>query len=167
MELGFRKASPPDQEAIWEILKEAIQRRKQEGSDQWQDGYPNPDVVRTDIEKGIGFVLTDADVVIGYSAVLINDEPAYEDIVGSWDCHAGFVVVHRVAIDTNYLGKGLAQKMLSFIESWAQEHNIPSMRIDTNFDNTGMLRILEKSGYNYRGEVFFREKARKAFEKIF
>lgn len=167
MELGFRLANLQDEDEIWGILKDAIQRRKEEGSEQWQDGYPNPEVVHSDIERGIGYVLTDHNNVIGYAAVLVNDEPAYEDIVGSWECHDGFVVVHRVAIKAEYLGQRLAQKMFSYIESWAREQQIPSMRIDTNFDNTGMLRILEKSGYRYRGEVYFREKPRKAFEKIF
>jgi len=167
MDLAFRMAEVADEAAIWQILQGAIQRRKEDGSDQWQDGYPNPTVIQADVEKGIGYVLTDQGSVIGYAAVLIDDEPAYANIEGTWQCSEGFVVVHRVAIATAYLGKGLAQRLLEFVELWAQEQQVPSMRIDTNFDNKGMLRILEKSGYNYRGEVYFRGKPRKAYEKVF
>lgn len=167
MDLSFRKATVEDEATIWKILSGAIQRRKEDGSDQWQDGYPNPTVVHQDIENETGYVLTDDGAIIGYTALVIDDEPTYDHIIGSWGCHTGFMVVHRVAIDNAYLGKGLAQRMLTFIESLAQQQKVPSMRIDTNFDNVGMLRILEKSGYQYCGEIYVREKPRKAFEKIF
>ena len=60
---------------IWVILQQAIQRRKEEGSNQWQDGYPNPEVITHDIQHKQGYVLTEGETVIGYTAVLINDEP--------------------------------------------------------------------------------------------
>ena len=40
--LQFRKAIASDLPFIWDILKQAISRRKKDGSNQWQDGYPNP-----------------------------------------------------------------------------------------------------------------------------
>lgn len=166
MEYTFRQATANDISQIWEILEAAIERRRIDGSNQWQDGYPNPEVVKSDIDKAIGYVLTDGDVIIGYSAILINEEPAYADIQGKWLTTGDFVVYHRVAISDNYLGKGLAQTMLKHIEDFAVSKNIKSLKVDTNFDNAGMLKILAKLGYVYCGEVFFRESPRKAFEKV-
>ena len=166
MEYTFRKAVPAELDQIWEILEGGIARRKAEGSNQWQDGYPNPDVVRNDIEKGYGFVLADGSTIVGYCAVLINDEPAYADIQGKWLTEGDFVVYHRVAISDKYLGKGLAQVMLKHIEAFARQHHIKSLKADTNFDNAGMLKIFEKLGYVYCGEVVFRDSPRKAFEKV-
>lgn len=166
MEYSFRKAKPEDQSQIWDILKAGIKRRKEEGSNQWQDGYPNPDVVDADIENGYGYVLTDGDAVIGYCAILINDEPEYARLQGKWLTDEDFVVYHRVAISENYLGKGLAQKMLMHVEDYARKNTIRSVKADTNFDNKGMLKIFEKLGYSYCGEVTFRGSVRKAFEKV-
>jgi GNAT superfamily N-acetyltransferase len=166
MEYLFRQATAIDTLQIWEILAAAIERRKQDGSNQWQDGYPNPEVIEKDIENNIGYVLTDGNSIIGYCAVLINDEPAYADITGKWLTEGDFVVYHRVAISEHYLGKGLAQKMLNYIEDIARTKNITSLKVDTNFDNAGMLKILDKLGYVYCGEVFFRGSPRKAFEKV-
>ena len=59
MDYHFRKAGLSDAPAIWQILQQGIARRKAEGSDQWQDGYPNPDVVKKDIGQGAGYVLMD------------------------------------------------------------------------------------------------------------
>ena len=78
MHLQFRKATLPEIPQIWEILQKAIQHRKVDGSNQWQDGYPNLEVIKADIEKEAGFVLTAGENLVGYCAVLINNEPAMQ-----------------------------------------------------------------------------------------
>ncbi len=165
MSYNFRKATALEIPQIWAIIQQAIVRRKNDGSQQWQDGYPNEDVIRTDITNGIGYVLTDDDTIVGYAAILFNDEPAYEQLNGTWLTNGDFAVVHRVAISDDYLGKGLAQKIFLFTEDLAIDNNIFSIKVDTNFDNIPMLKILEKLGYTYCGEVTFRVGIRKAFEK--
>ncbi|MBF4473722.1 GNAT family N-acetyltransferase [Flavobacterium sp. HJJ] len=165
MNYSFRKATASEIPEVWEILQQAIVRRKKDGSEQWQDGYPNLQSVQNDVEKGQGFVLTEGETITGYSAVLINDEPEYAKIIGKWLTNDDFVVFHRVAISENHLGKGLAKKMLEYIEDFALSNNIYSVKADTNFDNTAMLKIFEKSGYKYCGKVYFRGGERKAFEK--
>lgn len=166
MNYSFRKAVTSEIPAIWEILKQAIARRKEDGSEQWQDGYPNPEVVKKDINSGHGFVLTEGDSIVGYSAVLINDEPEYANLKGEWLSNNDFVVFHRIAISENHLGKGLAKKIMEHIEEFAINNNIYSIKADTNFDNIAMLKIFEKLGYSYCGKVYFRGGERKAFEKM-
>ncbi len=164
--LQFRPAIASDIPAIWDILQGAIQRRKTDGSEQWQDEYPNPDVVRNDITQNAGYVLTENENTIGYFAAYVNNEPAYGQIEGQWLTHSDFLVVHRMAVAENYLGKGLAQIMFGFVEQIAREKQIISIKVDTNFDNLAMLSILKKLGYTYCGEVHFRGSPRKAFEKV-
>ena len=166
MKLQFRKATLQEIPQIWEILQKAIQRRKEDGSNQWQDGYPNPEVIKADIEKEAGFVLTEGENLVGYCAVLINDEPAYAGIEGNWLTNEDFVIVHRIAIAQDYLGKGLAKEMMKFTEEFAIQNNIYSVKADTNFDNLAMVKSFEKAGYVYCGEVYFRGSARRAFEKV-
>lgn len=166
MNYNFRKANLSEITTIWEILQQAILRRKEEGSEQWQDGYPNPEVVQKDIEKGQGFVLVDGETIIGYSAVIINDEPAYAGIEGKWLTNDDFVVIHRVALSEKYLGKGLAKKIIGYVEDFALQNNIYSVKADTNFDNIPMMKIFENLGYSLCGEVYFRGAPRKAYEKV-
>lgn len=166
MNYNFRKANTIDSAPIWEILQHAILRRKKDGSNQWQDGYPNPESVQNDIEKGVGFVLTENEKIIGYSAILINDEPEYANIVGKWISNTDFVVFHRVAIAETHLGKGLAKVIFKYIEEFVRNNNIYSIKADTNFDNGAMLSLFDKSGYVYCGEVHFRGSPRKAYEKV-
>ena len=166
MEYGFRKANTGEYIQIWDILQQGIIRRKNDGSNQWQDGYPNIEIVKSDIANGVGFVLTDGDTIVGYSAIMINDEPEYARIEGKWLTDGDFIVFHRVAISENYIGKGLSRKILESIEDYAVNNNIYSLKADTNYDNIAMLKIFEKMGYTYCGEVYFRGSARRAYEKV-
>jgi GNAT superfamily N-acetyltransferase len=162
----FRLATLTDLPAIWDILQQAIARRKADGSEQWQDGYPNLEVVQNDIEKEVGFVLTLENEIAGYFVVMINDEPEYAKIEGKWLTNDDFVVFHRIAISDVYLGKGLAKSIFQFIEDYARKNDIFSVKADTNFDNLAMLSLFDKTGYVYCGEVYFRGSARRAYEKV-
>ena len=166
MNYQFRKAELTELEQVWKILQQAIQRRKEDGSNQWQDGYPNPEVIQKDIEKGSGFVLVENEKIIGYTAILISDEPAYAAIEGKWLTNNEFVVLHRVAIAEEHLGKGLAKMIMKYIEAFAVSNNIYSVKADTNYDNLAMIKIFENLGYSYCGEVYFRGSPRKAYEKV-
>lgn len=162
----FRKARPEELPQIWAIIQYAVARRKADGSSQWQDGYPNPGVLRHDIDNGAGYVLAEGETLAGYCAIIINDEPAYATIEGKWLSDGDFVVFHRIAVAQHHTGKGLARKMMEQVEVFALHNNIHSIKADTNYDNPAMLRILESMGYTYCGEVYLRGAARKAYEKL-
>ena len=95
MDLQFRLAKDADSKVIWNLLKMAILRRKKDGSNQWQDGYPNMEVIINDIQKKYGYVLTLNDEIVGYCALLVNDEPDYLHIEGEWLTNDDFIVFHR------------------------------------------------------------------------
>lgn len=164
--LQFRKAAKADLNSIWKIIQQAIERRKLDGSSQWQDGYPNPETIRQDIQNAHGYVLSAGDNILAYCAVLFNNEPAYGNIKGEWLTNGDFLVVHRVAVSDEVAGQGIATGLFKLLEDHAVANNIFSIKVDTNFDNLPMLKILEKLGYTYCGEVYFRGSARKAFEKV-
>ena len=45
----LRRAIHTELPIIWNILQQAIAQRKQDGSDQWQNGYPNEQTAYDDI----------------------------------------------------------------------------------------------------------------------
>lgn len=164
--MEYRKATNNDAEKIWEILQGAIAQRKADGSAQWQDGYPNPDSIKYDLENGYGYVFMKDNLIVGYAAVIFDKEPAYENIDGSWLTNGDCVVVHRVAVAKEAIGKGFATAIMKEVENIALANNVSSVKVDTNFDNAPMLKILDKLGYTYCGEVFFRGGPRRAYEKV-
>ncbi len=163
---NFRNAKASELPEIWTILQQAIARRKQDGSQQWQDGYPNPEVIKKDIEHNTGFVLTQNKHIAGYICIAINNEPAYNTIEGHWLSNTDYVVFHRLAISNDFIGKGLSKKILKYIEDYALKHRIFSIKADTNFDNTAMLSLFKKFEYQYCGQVYLRNSPRQAYEKV-
>lgn len=151
---------------IWNILQDAIEQRKRDGSAQWQDGYPNELTVRDDIENGYGYLLVENDQVLAYAAIIFDKEPAYDGIEGQWLTNDDYVVVHRVAVSKQAKGKGVATRLFEQIEHLCLGQNVYSIKADTNFDNVPMLKILDRLGYTYCGEVFYRGAPRKAYEKV-
>ncbi|MFA7615970.1 MAG: GNAT family N-acetyltransferase [Moheibacter sp.] len=166
MQLTFRKAEPEDAESVWEILSQAIRRRKEDGSSQWQSGYPNLKTVHSDIEKGYCYLLSDRQKIVASAALIFNNEPTYQTIDGEWLSNGDFLVVHRVAVSDEVIGKGVATKFFTEIEEFAKENSVFSIKVDTNFDNLPMLKILKKLNYTYCGEVQVSDGPRKAFEKL-
>src|SRR6218665_2377866 len=162
----LRKAHLSEIPTIWEILQEAIEQRRQDGRQQWQDGYPNPQTIQNDIDSGFGYVIEENQEVIAYAAIIFDIEPAYNEIQGKWLTNEDYVVIHRVATSNNVKGKGVATQLFQLIEKLSVENQVFSIKVDTNFDNIPMLKIMDKLGYTYCGEVFFRGSARRAYEKI-
>lgn len=164
--MQLRKANLSEIPVIWKILQQAIEQRRIDGSQQWQDGYPNPETISNDIHNGYGFVLIDNETIIAYAAIIFEPEPAYEEIVGKWLTDDEYVVIHRVAVSNAVKGKGIATQLFQLIEHLATENKVYSIKVDTNFDNVPMLKIMDRLDYTYCGEVFFRGSARRAYEKI-
>lgn len=163
------KANESDLAVIWEILQDAIAQRKADGSNQWQNGYPNEQTAKNDIAAGNGYLLKENGEVIAYAAIIFGDEPAYDGIVGQWLSNGQYAVVHRVARSarsSKAQSKGIANKMLRLIEALCINNGVPSIRLDTNFDNAAMLNTLAKLDYIYCGEIFYQGAPRRAYEKI-
>jgi len=168
MNFQIRVATRNDIDIIWQLLQQGIEKRKREGSNQWQDGYPNLKVVENDVNNRYGIVFeNEFNEIVGYIAMIDEIEPAYEAIEGMWLSDKGekYVVFHRLIVKQNHPIKGLATWIMQNIEQLVIEKGIYSIKVDTNFDNVGMLRVFEKLGYQYCGKVYFRGAERLAFEK--
>lgn len=157
-ELIFRQAQSCETDRIMQIIR------------QWQDGYPAPGHISADIGRNRGYVLCKPGVegplsVIAYGAVVFDGEPAYDAIDGQWLTDEPYVLVHRIAVVDGERGRGVAAEFLHRVETLAQERGVKAFRIDTNFDNQTMLRLLERTGFTYCGKVVYRSGERLAYEK--
>ena len=161
----LRKATRSDLKTIWEIIQFAIEQRKADGSDQWQNGYPNQTTIQEDLDSGYAYVLDEDGVILVYAAIIFGKEEAYENIDGKWLTNGDYAVLHRVASSPKAKGKRAATKLFQLTEELCKENRIYSIKVDTNFDNAPMLKLLENLNYTYCGEVFFQNAPRKAFEK--
>lgn len=163
-----RQASSDDIDRIFDIIRQAQQKRKEEGSDQWQDGYPNMQTITNDVEKNYGYVMTVNKQIVGYMAIIFDGEPAYPGIQGKWLTEdQDYTVIHRLAVAQDSPYKGIGTALMSAVEDISKAYGRYSIKVDTNHDNEAMLAVFHKLGYHYCGEVLLRGNAlRKAFEKV-
>ena len=147
--LLFRPTLPDDLERICTIIRQAQAQMRLRGSRQWQNGYPAAAHITDDIDRGYGHVLcTHTGLVVAYGAVVFDGEPAYAEIDGTWLDQAPYVVLHRLAVAQEVKGQGIATEFMRRTMTLARERGTGSFRIDTNFDNRCMLRLLAKFGFD-------------------
>lgn len=103
--------------------------------------------------------------VVAYGAVVFDGEPAYDAIEGAWLTDGEYVVLHRMAVADGEKARGVATEFMRRVEAMAHGRGTGSMRVDTNFDNRYMLRMLGRLGFVYCGKVRYRSGERLAFEK--
>lgn len=166
--MDFRKSTIKDIPSIMGIIKQAQSYFKSKNIDQWQDGYPNEDSLKGDIENKESYVLIDDDKIIATAAISFRGEKTYNKIYdGEWTSNDKYAVVHRVAVGDGYKGQGLSHKIIKFSEEKCKENGYFSIKIDTHDDNFVMRSMLEKNGFKYCGIILLEDGAeRVAYEKI-
>lgn len=169
--IAHRLAQPQDHGDIMALIAHARAAIAALGIDQWQDGYPEPEVIRSDIEQGIGIVFEVDGRIAGYIVALADPEPIYNQLDEQWlQNDAPYLTVHRMAIDDGYRGTGLSMHMFAHAEDLARRQNLASVRADTHTGNLAMRGLLKKRGYTYCGDVLYDVTAgdpvRVAYEKI-
>ena len=149
---------------VMEIINQAKAYFKNNEIDQWQDGYPNEETIEKDIENKEAYVLEEDGKILGTCMVSIHGEPSYNRIEGKWILNCPYVCVHRIAVDNEYKGKGLASMILD--QAVAMYPDYHSVRMDTHHDNLSMQSFLTKYGFQYCGEITLKSGAlRRAYEK--
>jgi len=163
----IRNATQKDVIQIMNLVKQAQAYFKSQAIDQWQDGYPNAEQINQDILKQNSYVLVDGNV-IGTMYFAIEDDPTYLHIDGKWKTQdKPYAVIHRIVVDENIKGQGLAKQLLDYAEAKCLKQRVSSIRIDTHDDNLSMQRFLKKNGFEACGHITLESGAlRIAFEKV-
>ena len=181
--MNFRKSTFNDVDRILEIIEKAKIELKKLGLDQWQNGYPNREVVENDIKNEFSYVLEEiaekdnksenqiSKKIIGTIVLSPEKEEPYSKIEGKWITNDDYIVIHRLAVDSEIKNKGIATKILEFSEEECIKNKILSIKTDTHENNEPMKRFLEKNGFSYCGVIYLDKEPdvgekRIAYEKI-
>lgn len=165
-EYTFRRATPADTDRIMEIIEQAKRQMWREGKDQWTAAYPALSDIDADIQQGAAHVMLHAGHIVAYGAVVLTGEPVYEKIRGRWLTSRPYVVLHRLAVADEAKGHGVGVQFMHGVERVAAAAGVHSFRVDTNHDNSRMLRLLDKEGFTFCGNVYYRQGERMAYEKL-
>ena len=166
--MKFRQASQNDLARIMPIIKDGQDFLKEQGVNQWQDNYPNMDIIRNDINNGHGYIVENESQIIATLAISFDGEPTYHKIYeGQWLSNEDYSVVHRLAIKKNRRGSDLSSFIMDSIETLCKGKGIYSIKIDTHRGNIPMQQYLIKNGFKYCGIIYLLDgDERLAFEKL-
>lgn len=154
-ELNIRKGRKEELGAIMALITECVRVMREGGSDQWDESYPNAEVISEDIERGTLVVCEEEDG--GIAGILVMDENQAEEYKAiDWVQTKGpHLVMHRLAVHPRIQGKGIARRLIAFAEKTAEEQGYTSIRMDTYAKNAKALQLYQQLGYEIRGEVHF------------
>jgi len=179
--VNFRKSTFDDVDRILEIIEKAKIELRKLGLEQWQNGYPDREVIENDIKSGISYVLENTEKkelesenftkILGTIVLSPEKEEPYSKIEGKWISDDDYIVIHRLAVNSEIKNKGVATKILEFSEKECIKNKILSIKTDTHESNEPMKKFLEKNGFSYCGVIYLdREpdvgEKRIAYEKI-
>lgn len=121
------------------------------GNMQWDESYPNAEVFGDDIEREQLWVAEIDGNIAGVVAITNDPEPDY--IQADWDNEEPALVVHRLAVDPEFRGAGVARALMEQAEVIAKAQGIRAIRVDTNIENQATQRLFPNLGYHFAGEI--------------
>lgn len=166
----IRKTEEKDLNKLLRIFNGAKADLKSRGVDQWQDGYPNRDIIEADIKNGVSYVSEHGGIIAASAVISFEKEKCYEALTGGrWlrPCDKNYAVIHRIAASPGEKRTGAASELLDYAVSLCRKNKAGSIKIDTHRDNKVMRQWLEKHGFIYCGLVKLEDGGERiAFEKI-
>lgn len=150
---------------VMDIYQSVKDDMLQAGLDQWDDVYPNRAVLLNDIEQKELFGYYANDELVACIALNSVQSPEYKAV--SWQLNDDLpLVVHRLCVHPENKGQGIAQRIMTYVETYAMKKNYQSIRLDAFQKNPAAVHLYQKVGYDLVGEVTFRKGKFHCFEKL-
>jgi GNAT superfamily N-acetyltransferase len=148
----LRRGVLGDLDAVMAIVKKAVPLMRAEGNFQWGDDYPAKENFAKDVENMVLWVAVDSidENILGCGAIT---EDQGDDYVQLWDITQVAVVPHRICVDPDARGRGVARAFMRKAEEIARERGYKSVRVDTNSQNAPMHHIFNSEGYTFLGDL--------------
>ncbi|MBQ9153706.1 MAG: GNAT family N-acetyltransferase [Solobacterium sp.] len=166
--MRIRRSEEKDIPAVMEVIEDAREALRLAGIPQWQNGYPNADSIRNDIQNGYAWLMEEDGNIIGTCAIIAGRDPNYTLIEdGEWLNDEDYAVVHRIAVRTSCKGRRLAGRFFDHAEQIARSCGYRNARADTHELNQSMQKALKHAGFVPCGRVYMADGApRTGFQKV-
>ena len=153
----FRQATADDLEPVAALMARVTAELNAQGILQWDASYPSRMFLEEALADDTLFVLSADGELVG--ATVLDEWQAPQWMAIPWQHReAAVLVIHALVIDPARHGRGYGAALVQHCECWARKHGYGSIRIDAFAGNGAALRLYERLGYVYRGDVEFRSK---------
>ncbi len=160
----FKPANKNDLERIFEVYKCAINEMNKHSIFQWDEIYPDKNILYDDICKNQLYICVYKDEIV--SAYVLNRESDEQYKNGNWEFpNASYRVIHRLCVNPEFQNQGIGTLTVRYIEKTLKENGIETIRLDCFTKNQYAVRMYEKLNYNKigfanwgKGKFFLMEK---------
>ena len=153
-DLNIIKAKIEDLIDISNLIECCRKHMESQGIYQWDELYPSLDIIKNDIVSQNSYIVKNGEKSIAYVSIQ-NDEPEEYNKI-QWQYNTKNVLtIHRLCVEPEFQGEGIAKCILKFIEDYAFENYYDCIRLDAYSGNKRALKLYENFGYKHRGQVIF------------
>ena len=163
----IRKAEISDLENIMLMYKSCVAGMVENGIDQWDETYPNDEIISEDLNVGTYYVAEMNETIIGGINMDKNQDVTY--LALDWeDKSDSFLVVHRLGVKEEFWNKKIGKDLMLFTEKLVIEKGLKSIRLDTYSGNPKAMEFYRRLGYTEIGTIDLKPDKDKyyCFEKI-
>jgi ribosomal protein S18 acetylase RimI-like enzyme len=161
--MRIRLACQEELEALHGIVRDATRHMDEQGILQWDEIYPNKEILSKDVEKQEMHIIELEGRVAGF--IVINEDQSPEYAATNWEYPGRALVVHRLTIDPVCQRRGLAKRLMGFAEEAAAVKGYNCIRLDAFTRNPAAFTLYENRGYRRAGKVHFRKGQFYCYEK--
>jgi GNAT superfamily N-acetyltransferase len=163
--LEICKANMDDLEEINHIYNDVIKNMILNNVFQWDEIYPNINILKEDIIKEQMYVGRINNEIV--SCFVLNKEFDKEYLKAKWQYKGNdHIVLHRLCVKPNFQNNGIGTKTMETIEKYIMEQGIKSIRLDAFSNNPFSLKMYNKLEYKKVGKANWRKGLFYIFEKI-
>lgn len=141
---------------IFELYSEAIENMEKQNIHQWDEIYPDKEILRQDILKNQMYIgEKDNNIAVCF---VLNEECYEEYKNGNWICpKARFCIIHRLCVNPLFQNKGIARESMEYIENLCKSSGYDSIRLDCFTENPYSKKLYDKAGYTITGYADWRK----------
>lgn len=162
--MEFSYASISDIPELMALFQAATRSMDEQGIYQWDEIYPDRQILLEDIEQGIMEIGLLTDQIAVAFALEECAEGDYEE--ADWRYPAErIVVLHRLCVHPAFQGQGIARGAMDHLEQRVRERGISTIRLDAFSKNPTALKLYESRGYEKAGEIVYRKGLFYLYEK--
>lgn len=165
--MRLRETKVTEIDDVMEIINDAKRFLKDNKINQWQDNYPNHEIIKNDILRNESYVLEKDNLIIATIVLSFQKEETYESIEGKWINNNPYATIHRIAISNEYKGQGISKILMNNVYNKCLEKDFLNIRVDTHEDNLVMKSFLNKEDFQYCGIIYLKSGAKRlAYQKV-
>lgn len=156
MDIDFSLAKIEDVDEIILLFENAIDNMNRQSIFQWDEVYPNREVILADIESRTMYVGRCGEKI---ASVFVIDQYCDDEYKGgNWQYKdLSYRIVHRLCVNPDFQNKGIGTYTMNYIEKLVKQMGVQAIRLDCFTQNLYAISMYKKLGYNIVGYADWRK----------